>query len=142
MIAIAFFQLPTPKRVRHAVTDAALVLSILSGGCMMERPQPDDDDDDDCDKDEACPDEVGSEPDAEDDEPTPYASTPPEGIPGSSEASCCSPHYGVGCQDHTVESCVCGLDPACCTEGWDATCVMTAEQLCQTVCDADDGPWG
>lgn len=129
-----------PKRVRHAVTDAALVLSILSGGCMMERPRPDDDDDDDdCGSDEACPDQ-GTGPDPEETETTPHASPPPPG--GSSSASCCESHYGVGCADHQVESCVCGLDPKCCTDGWDATCVMTAEQFCPAACGDGDGPWG
>lgn len=131
---------PSWREVRHAFTDAALVLSLLSGGCMAERPQPDDDDDDDC-GDEACPEAYagsGPAPDAEPELPPP---TGPDDIPGSSSGACCSAHGWLGCEEHAVESCVCGLDPKCCTDGWDATCVMTAEQLCQTSCGGD-GPWG
>ena len=130
---------PSWREVRHAFTDAAIVLSLLSGGCMAEPPQPDDDDDDDC-GDEACPETyAGADPDpVEPDLPPPSS---PDEIPGSSSGACCTPHGGLGCQEHAVESCVCGLDPTCCTSGWDATCVMTAEQLCQQSCDGD-GPWG
>ncbi|MEQ9325312.1 MAG: hypothetical protein RIF41_39460 [Polyangiaceae bacterium] len=56
---------PAWPQVRHAFTDTALVLSLLSSGCMAERPPPDDDDDD-C-TDEACPEAhagSGPEPDA------------------------------------------------------------------------------
>ena len=130
---------PSWREVRHAFTDAALMFSLLSGGCMAERPQPDDDDDD-C-SDEACPEGFagsGPEPGGEQELPPP---TSPDEIPGSSSGACCSPHGGLGCQEHAVESCVCGLDPKCCTNGWDATCVMAAEQLCQRSCGGD-GPWG
>jgi len=128
------------REVRHAFTDAALVLSLLSGGCTVQRPQPDDDDDDDPCGDEACPDDVAAEADADAEPDLPPPSSPDD-IPGSCSGSCCSPHGGLGCRDHTIESCVCGLDPKCCTDGWDATCVMTAEQLCQS-CSDGTGPWG
>ena len=127
------------REVRTAIADATLVLSILSGGCTVQRPEPEDDDDEDCD--EACPEEAASTESDAAGEPAPSSSTPPDEIPGSSNASCCTAHWGLGCADHTTESCVCGLDPKCCTEGWDATCAMTAEQLCQS-CGGDAEPWG
>ena len=133
--------LPAWREVRHAVADATLVLSLLTGGCMAERPPPDDDDDDDgCGLDVGCEEEVGPDPDPPE---QPTASSPGGGssIPPSSPVSCCTSHFGVGCNDHPTESCVCGLDPACCTDGWDATCVMTAETFCSAAC-TDEGPWG
>lgn len=37
--------------------------------------------------------------------------------------SCCSAHDSPGCISPVVESCVCQLDPYCCTIAWDEACV-------------------
>ncbi|MFO0829704.1 MAG: hypothetical protein U0572_16305 [Phycisphaerales bacterium] len=44
--------------------------------------------------------------------------------------SCFGEHAGAGCD--LVDCCglVCNLDPACCLNGWDATCVSTANSTC------------
>jgi len=41
---------------------------------------------------------------------------------------CCVAHVGLGCDDAVVEMCVCGLDPVCCSTGWDDICVSQAGQ--------------
>jgi len=36
---------------------------------------------------------------------------------------CCVAHAAAGCSDAAVETCVCAVDPFCCSTQWDATCV-------------------
>ncbi len=59
--------------------------------------------------------------------------------PCESTGDCCAPHEGVGCDDATCKSCVCGIDPACCTEGqgWDADCVSEASTECAASCTCE-----
>lgn len=40
---------------------------------------------------------------------------------------CCDPHGCLGCVDPNVESCVCGADPYCCEQAWDAQCAGEVE---------------
>jgi hypothetical protein len=44
-------------------------------------------------------------------------------------SDCCSTHE-AGCSDDGIESCVCELDSFCCTQGWDAQCVVAATGAC------------
>lgn len=43
---------------------------------------------------------------------------------------CCEAHNSPGCSDAFCEATVCGLDSFCCEEEWDATCVASANALC------------
>ena len=54
--------------------------------------------------------------------------------PGS---SCCAPSAGPGCSDAETEACVCGLDPFCCTEEFDAVCVNLAVNECGAICEEE-----
>lgn len=50
---------------------------------------------------------------------------------------CCAEHDGVGCDDSTCKSCVCGIDASCCgaMDGhWDADCVSEANVECAASC--------
>jgi len=47
---------------------------------------------------------------------------------------CCSAHGGTGCSNSTCQACVCGIDPPCCSAGWDATCVSNALVQCASAC--------
>lgn len=99
-----------------ALCDSALMMAML-GGCLMEPEDPEDD-------------EEGEAEDDADDEPletAPSAPSPPESF-GSGD--CCTPHAGAGCEDASTESCVCGLDGFCCTQGWDDSCALTARGIC------------
>ncbi|MBL9119292.1 MAG: hypothetical protein JNL80_05175 [Phycisphaerae bacterium] len=46
--------------------------------------------------------------------------------------SCFVAHTDNGCNNESCYSIVCAQDPTCCVEGWDASCVSSAEQLCVT----------
>ncbi len=54
---------------------------------------------------------------------------------GACLGSCCIKNESIGCEDATVQDCVCSFDPACCTVGWSAQCAMEARQ-CGS-CDGD-----
>lgn len=43
--------------------------------------------------------------------------------------SCCGPLDAPGCDDRSIESCVCRADPYCCTDQWDLACAVEAEDL-------------
>lgn len=43
---------------------------------------------------------------------------------------CCMAHAGPGCDDATVQACVCDLDAFCCDSGWDDLCVGVAGNSC------------
>ena len=47
---------------------------------------------------------------------------------------CCEAHDGTGCDTPACESCVCGIDSACCSILWDATCVLEASDECLDSC--------
>lgn len=50
------------------------------------------------------------------------------GVIGS--GNCFLPHANGGCEDGSCCELVCGLDPACCSTAWDASCVDTARSVC------------
>jgi hypothetical protein len=60
---------------------------------------------------------------------------------GGSGTDCCTPHDTPGCDDATIQQCVCSEDTFCCVErgAWDATCVATVNQLGCGVCEIDTG---
>ena len=73
-------------------------------------------------------------------DPPPEDTSAMEDVPavGPGEAPCCDRTPGVsGCADAQLESCVCDLDPFCCMEEWDETCVDVGIQDCGAVCFHD-----
>lgn len=42
---------------------------------------------------------------------------------------CCDLNHGPGCNDESVQDCVCAVLPSCCTDEWTDTCVVLLEQL-------------
>lgn len=48
---------------------------------------------------------------------------------------CCSTSSSGGCADEAVAACVCGGDPFCCSEEYDALCVNQAVSRCGQDCD-------
>jgi hypothetical protein len=56
--------------------------------------------------------------------------------PCVSPGSCCEGHDGVGCDDLVCKTCVCELDEACCTIGWDNQCAEEAANECAGSCVA------
>jgi Bacterial pre-peptidase C-terminal domain len=46
---------------------------------------------------------------------------------GGGGGDCCVAGDGPGCDDPTIEACVCGADPFCCDQEWDAMCVAGVE---------------
>ena len=110
------------NKLRRALCDGALMFAMAGGsGCLMEAEAPEEDDDE---EDPDAPDELVEAP--------PGPADIVIGEPGSSDFGCCSEHLGVGCNNAIIESCVCGLDSECCTDGWDTTCVMEAKALCNS----------
>lgn len=55
---------------------------------------------------------------------------------GNCKGSCCESKTTPGCDDPTVEACVCEGDADCCTVAWDSLCVsiLTLNTLCGTSC--------
>lgn len=57
---------------------------------------------------------------------------------------CCDAVKTSGCEDATLEACVCDLDPFCCgmdkkgVGTWDDTCVATATESCSAGCVATE----
>lgn len=49
---------------------------------------------------------------------------------GSGPTECCTSHPAPGCEDPSIEACVCELDAECCAFGWDDGCVQVALTLC------------
>jgi len=47
----------------------------------------------------------------------------------SGSRECFLPHGGAGCEQASICIQVCELDPLCCTQGWDASCVRFADAL-------------
>jgi hypothetical protein len=57
---------------------------------------------------------------------------------GGTGHDCCTAG-DAGCDDATVQACVCAADSFCCETSWDATCVTkVGSQLCASACDPDD----
>jgi hypothetical protein len=46
---------------------------------------------------------------------------------GATKGPCCQANSTPGCDDPTVESCVCAADATCCSEPWDDFCVVLVE---------------
>jgi plastocyanin len=53
---------------------------------------------------------------------------------GSCTGACCEPHEGKGCDQPTVQSCVCEAAPYCCEGDWDIICAALAAQDCGADC--------
>ncbi|MBC8072070.1 MAG: pre-peptidase C-terminal domain-containing protein [Deltaproteobacteria bacterium] len=57
---------------------------------------------------------------------------------GGTGHDCCTAGES-GCDDATVQACVCAGDPFCCETEWDATCVeKVGSLLCDRACEPDD----
>jgi hypothetical protein len=54
--------------------------------------------------------------------------------------SCCTDHGAGGCDLPACESCVCDLDPSCCSTAWDAGCVAIGASACFEICQCDPTP--
>lgn len=58
--------------------------------------------------------------------------------------SCCSEHDTPGCSNADLQVCVCEMVPSCCTEAWNAACVLfVTQKYCQPgvrECVCGDGP--
>jgi len=44
-------------------------------------------------------------------------------------AGCCTASMAMGCDDAEVQACVCAIDPYCCLQQWDETCVEKVDEL-------------
>jgi hypothetical protein len=59
------------------------------------------------------------------------------GMGGSviSGSDCCQAHTAdPGCDNPTIQTCVCGFDPYCCNTNWDGTCVSRVFDNCGYTC--------
>ena len=54
--------------------------------------------------------------------------------PCPAEGDCCSAHAGGGCREASCCAAVCSVDPTCCSEAWNASCVDLALQHCNELC--------
>jgi hypothetical protein len=61
---------------------------------------------------------------------------------------CCTAHTSSGCDDKTIEKCICEMLPDCCSKGWTKPCVLLTEgHYCEPtvrecVCGPEaDGGW-
>jgi hypothetical protein len=67
---------------------------------------------------------------------------------GTGTGDCCSANGTPGCSTSSVQTCVCNVDPFCCSTLWDSTCVSIAQSQCgacgggpnQGCCTAQDTP--
>lgn len=53
---------------------------------------------------------------------------------GGGEGDCCTDTNMPGCEDPTVQACVCDIDAFCCNNEWDNTCAGIAEAMCGLNC--------
>ena len=67
--------------------------------------------------------------------------------PSAAPSSCCYNHLAPGCDQPSVQSCVCAADPYCCNTHWDSICVGEVESLgcgqcnsAEPCCDAHPNP--
>jgi len=80
-------------------------------------------------------------------------STPDDaGTTQSSVGSCCETQQSAGCEEPTVEACVCAIDRLCCAGAWDDRCVALVEAegcgqcgpapstLCEVSAESDTAP--
>jgi hypothetical protein len=70
---------------------------------------------------------------------TPLPTPPPDTTP--TPGPCCEGRdFNPGCDDEICEACVCGVDAVCCSDTWDASCAVIAEEECALSCICpDDG---
>ena len=54
-------------------------------------------------------------------------SEPDAAPPPSSVGDCCETQSSAGCEDPTIEACVCAVDRLCCAGAWDERCVALIE---------------
>lgn len=52
-----------------------------------------------------------------------------------STQSCCASSAEPGCEDASVQACVCALDDTCCTDAYDEQCSRLAQTSCQLICE-------
>jgi hypothetical protein len=50
------------------------------------------------------------------------------------EAPCLEPNTTGGCENAACCKTICSLDPQCCSEAWDLTCVALADETCTGLC--------
>ena len=55
--------------------------------------------------------------------------------------SCCLAHTHGGCDEPTIEECVCSLGPSCCEVEWDESCAGKAQSACRAECGTLEGPF-
>ncbi len=61
---------------------------------------------------------------------------------GEALGNCCvADDHGGGCEVTEVQDCVCGEDPVCCDEVWDAICVSEVNQFGCGTCDLPAQVW-
>jgi hypothetical protein len=70
----------------------------------------------------------------------------------SSVGSCCETQHTAGCEEPTIEACVCAIDRLCCAGAWDDRCVALVEAegcgqcgpapstLCEVSAESDAAP--
>ena len=51
----------------------------------------------------------------------------------------CEPSMTGGSNDAELSACVCAIEPLCCTDAWDETCILLAEAGCGLDCACDGG---
>jgi hypothetical protein len=54
---------------------------------------------------------------------------------GTCPNNCCAPHPLKGCNTLECQTCVCGIQPTCCSGSWTLSCASTAKTLCASSCD-------
>ena len=54
--------------------------------------------------------------------------------PPPTGGDCCAGNGSPGCDDMTVQDCVCALDSYCCTDEWDGICAAEAQYECGNDC--------
>jgi len=79
--------------------------------------------------------------------PTTAGASSSSGSRGSSESTtagglppgsgCCEAHAGPGCDESTVQACVCDVNAACCGFDWSQECVDVAQRSCEATCEPD-----
>jgi len=68
-------------------------------------------------------------------DPTTDPSTTGDPTGGGDAGNCCTAEAGrMGCENDTIEMCVCGMDDFCCMTEWDETCVGIATGSCSATC--------
>lgn len=48
---------------------------------------------------------------------------------------CCGAHGTAGCEESRCQTCVCAIDPSCCTDAWTEECAAITQERCWQACD-------